>query len=70
MSLIKVLRKFRRNKGKINFYSKKGVLLYSNTLENTLKSVFYDNYWSTLVVLYSVDYCLVILDCEVKDIYL
>lgn len=44
MSLIKVLRQFRRYKGIIRFYSKDGALMYYNTLENTLKSVFYDNF--------------------------
>lgn len=44
MSLIKLLRQFRRYKGKIRFYSKDGKLMYVNTLENTLQSIFYDNF--------------------------
>lgn len=44
MSLIKTLREFRRYKGRIKFYSKDGTLMYENTLENTLKSLFYDNF--------------------------
>lgn len=44
MSLIKVLRQFRRYKGRIKFYTKDGILMYDNTLENTLKSIFYDNF--------------------------
>lgn len=44
MSLIKVLRQFRRYKGRIKFYSKDGILMYENTLENTLFSIFYDNF--------------------------
>lgn len=47
MSLIKVLRQFTRYKDKIKFYTKDGYLMYENTLENTLKSIFYDNFWST-----------------------
>lgn len=35
MSLSKVLRQFRRYKGRIKFYSKDGILMYENTLENT-----------------------------------
>lgn len=26
------------------------------TLENTLQSIFYDNFWSTLVIEYNVEY--------------
>lgn len=37
MSLIKVLRQFRRYKGRIRFYSKDDALMYCNTLENILK---------------------------------
>lgn len=44
MSLIKTLREFRRYKGRIKFYSKDGTLMYENTLEYTLKSIFYDNF--------------------------
>lgn len=36
MTLIKALREFRRYKGRIKFYSKDGILMYENTLENTL----------------------------------
>lgn len=64
MSLIKTLRQFRRYKGKIKFYSKDGVLLYENTIANTLKSIFYDNFWTTVVLEYNVDYGWIKLDCK------
>lgn len=64
MSLIKILRQFRRYKGRIKFYSKDGVLLYENTIANTLKSIFYDNFWSTVVLEYNVDYGWIKLDCK------
>lgn len=44
MSLIKALRQFIRYKCRIKFYSKDGILMYENTLENTLNSIFYDNF--------------------------
>ena len=44
MSLIRVLREFRRFKGRIRFYTKDSELLYENTLDDTLKSIFYDNF--------------------------
>lgn len=44
MSLIETLREFRRYIGRIEFYSKDGTLMYENTLEYTLKSIFYDNF--------------------------
>lgn len=64
MSLIKTLRQFRRYKARIKFYSKDGVLLYENTIANTLKSIFYDNFWSTVVLEYNVDYGWIKLDCK------
>lgn len=64
MSLIKVLRQFRRYKGRIRFYSKDGTLMYYNTLEKTLKSVFYDNFWNTFVLEYNVEYGWIKLDCK------
>jgi hypothetical protein len=64
MSLIKVLRQFRRYKGRIKFYSKDGILMYENTLENTLFSIFYDNFWCTLVIEYNVEYGWIKLDCK------
>lgn len=64
MSLIKVLRQFRRYKDKIKFYTKDGYLMYENTLENTLKSIFYDNFWSTLVLEYNVKQGMIKLDCK------
>lgn len=64
MSLIKTLRQFRRYKGRIKFYSKDGVLLYENTIANTLKSIFYDNFWSSVVLEYNVDYGWIKLDCK------
>lgn len=56
MSLIKTLREFRRYEGRIKFYSKDDTLMYENTLEYTLKSIFYDNFWNTLVLDYNVEY--------------
>lgn len=64
MSLIKTLREFRRYKGRIKFYSKDDTLMYENTLEYTLKSIFYDNFWSTLVLDYNVEYGWIKLDCK------
>lgn len=64
MSLIKVLRQFRRYKGRIKFYSKDGTLMYENRLEYTLKSLFYDNFWNTLVLDYNVEYGWIKLDCK------
>lgn len=64
MMLIKVLRQFRRYKGRIKFYSKDDSLMYENTLERTLFSIFYDNYWNTLVIEYNVEYGLIKLDCK------
>lgn len=64
MSLIKVIRQFRRYKGRIKFYTKDGSLMYDNTLENTLKSIFYDNFWCTLVLEYKVEYGWIKLDCK------
>lgn len=64
MSLIKTLREFRRNKGRIKFYSKDGTLMYENTLEYALKSIFYDNFWNTLVLDYNVEYGWIKLDCK------
>lgn len=64
MSLIKTLRQFRRYKGRIKFYSKDGILMYENTLENTLQSIFYDNFWYTLVIEYNVEYGWIKLDCK------
>lgn len=64
MSLIKTLRRFRRYKGRIKFYSKDGILMYENTLENTLQSIFYDNFWYTLVIEYNVEYGWIKLDCK------
>lgn len=64
MSLIKTLRQFRRYKGRIKFYSKDGILMYENTLVNTLQSIFYDNFWSTLVIEYNVEYGWIKLDCK------
>ena len=49
MSLIKALRQFRRYKGRIKFYSKDGILMYENTIENTLNSIFYDNFFGILL---------------------
>lgn len=62
MMLIKALRQFRRYKGRIKFYSKDGILMYENTLENTLFSIFYDNFWYTLVLEYNVEYGWIKLD--------
>lgn len=64
MSLIKALREFRIYKGKIKFYSKEDTLLYVNTLENTLKSIFYDNFWNTFVLEYNIEYGWIKLDCK------
>ena len=64
ISLIKTLRQFRRYKGRIKFYSKDGTLMYENTLEKTLKSLFYDNFWSTFVLEYNVEYGWIKLDCK------
>ena len=64
MSLIKTLRQFRRYKGRIKFYSKDGILMYENTLVNTLQSIFYDNFWYTLVIEYNVEYGWIKLDCK------
>lgn len=64
MSLIKTLREFRRYKGRIKFYSKDGALMYENTLEYTLKSIFYDNFWNTLVLDYNVEYGWIKLACK------
>lgn len=64
MSLIKALRQFRRYKGRIKFYSKDGILMYENTLEYTLKSIFYDNFWNTLVLDYNVEYGWIKLACK------
>lgn len=64
MSLIKALRQFRRYKGRIKFYSKGGILMYENTLDNTLKSIFYDNFWTTLVLEYNIEYGWIKLDCK------
>nr|DAW86100.1 MAG TPA: hypothetical protein [Caudoviricetes sp.] len=38
--------------------------MYENTLENTLFSIFYDNFWSTLVIEYNVEYGWIKLDCK------
>lgn len=51
MSLIKVLRQFRRYKGRIRFYTKDGYLMY-------------DNFWTTLVLEYKVEYGWIKLDCK------
>lgn len=64
MSLIKTLREFRRFKGRIKFYSKDGTLMYENTLEYTLKSIFYDNFWNTLVLDYNVECGWIKLACK------
>lgn len=64
MSLSKKLREFRRYKGRIKFYSKDGTLMYENTLEDTLKSIFYDNFWNTLVLDYNVEYGWIKLACK------
>lgn len=64
MSLIKTLREFRRYKGRIKFYSKDDTLMYENTLEYTLKSIFYDNFWNTLVLDYNVEYGWIKLACK------
>lgn len=64
MSLIKVIRQFRRYKGRIKFYSKDGILMYENTIENTLFSIFYDNFWNTLVLDYNVEYGWIKLACK------
>lgn len=64
MSLMKTLRQFRRYKGRIKFYSKDGELMYENTLAYTLKSIFYDNFWSTIVIEYKVDNGWIKLDCK------
>lgn len=64
MSLIKTLRQFRRYKGRIKFYSKDGTLMYENTLECTLSSIFYDNFWNTLVLDYNVEYGWIKLACK------
>lgn len=64
MSLIKALRQFRIYKGRIKFYSKGGILMYENTLDNTLKSIFYDNFWTTLVLEYNIEYGWIKLDCK------
>lgn len=64
MSLIKTLRQFRRYKGRIKFYSKDGALMYENTLPATLKSIFYDNFWSTIVLEYNIYYGWIKLDCK------
>ena len=56
MSLIKVLRQFRRYKGR--------TLMYENTLEITLFSLFYDNFWNTLVLDYKLEYGWIKLDCK------
>ena len=60
MSLMKALKQFRRYKGRIKFYSKDGILMY----ENTLFSIFYDNFWYTLVIEYNVEYGWIKLDCK------
>lgn len=66
MSLMRVLRQFRRYKGRIKFYSKDGNLMYENTLENTLFSIFYDNFWNALVLVldYNVEYGWIKLACK------
>lgn len=64
MSLVKVLRQFRRYKGRIKFYSKDGSLMYENTLGCTLLSIFYDNFWNTLVIEYNVEYGWIKLACK------
>lgn len=58
------IKQFRRYKGRIKFYSKDGILMYENTLENTLFSIFYDNFWYTLVIEYNVEYGWIKLDCK------
>ena len=60
MSLMKALKQFRRYKGRIKFYSKDGILMY----ENTIFSIFYDNFWYTLVIEYNVEYGWIKLDCK------
>ena len=64
MSLIKVLRQFRIYKGRIKFYSKDGMLMYENTLERTLFSIFYENFWNTFVLEYNIEYGWIKLDCN------
>lgn len=64
MSLSKTLREFRRYEGRIKFYSKNDTLMYENTLEYTLKSIFYDNFWNTLVLDYNVEYGWIKLACK------
>lgn len=64
MSLIKALRQFRRYKGRIKFYSKDGMLMYEYTLERTLYSIFYDNFWNTFVLEYNIEYGWIKLDCN------
>lgn len=64
MSLIKTLREFRRYKGRIKFFSKDDTLMYENILEYTLKSIFYDNFWNTLVLDYNVEYGWIKLACK------
>lgn len=64
MSLMKVLRQFRRYKGRIKFYSKDDSLMYENTLELTLFSIFYYNFWNTLVLEYNVEYGWIKLVCK------
>ena len=64
MTLINALKQFRRYKGRIKFYSKEGILMYENTLENTLFSIFYDNFCYTLVIEYNVEYGWIKLDCK------
>lgn len=64
MSLIEALREFIRYKGRIKFYSKDGILMYENTLENTLFSIFYDIFWNTLVIEFNVENGCIKLDCK------
>lgn len=64
MSLLEVLIEFIRYKGRIKFYSKDGILMYENTLENTLFSIFYDNFWDTLVIEFNVEYGWIKLACK------
>lgn len=64
MSLLNTLREFIRYKGRIKFYSKDGSLMYENTLERTLRLMFYDNFWTTLVLDYNVEYGWIKLACK------
>jgi hypothetical protein len=40
------------------------MLMYENTLERTLYSIFYDNFWNTFVLEYNIEYGWIKLDCN------